>query len=90
MDQMRRLREIANLESELNCLQREKEVKLQQYETKRRELLQQSSVAITGERHTELIRQMIEINSQWRRDSDRLNTQILYTNHALNKKRSQN
>jgi hypothetical protein len=87
MEELRRLQEIANLESELNCLNREKEVKEQQYERKRQELLQLSSVAITGQRHTELIRQMVELNSQWRRDSDKLNTQIFYTTHALNRKK---
>jgi hypothetical protein len=82
-------REILNLESEVNCLKREKEVLEQQYNNKKLQLLQLSSQAITGERHTELIRQMVDLGSQYRRESDRLNTKLRFAMHDLNRKKNQ-
>ena len=84
---MEQLREIANLESELNCLRREKEVLEQNYNRRKQELLQLSMAAITGERHTELIREMVILNSGFRRESDKLSNQIYYTTNALNARR---
>jgi hypothetical protein len=77
-------RDLLNLESEVNCLKREKEIMDQQFNARKQQLLQMSSTAISGERHTELIRQMVELGSQHRRDSDKINTKIMFAIHDLN------
>jgi hypothetical protein len=86
---MNRLREIFELESDLNCLQREKEILDTEFNRRKDELLQLSRNATTGERHTELIRQMVELKSQYFRQNDKIKTQIYYTTHALNRKKSE-
>jgi hypothetical protein len=82
-------REIAELESELNCLKREKEVMEQNFERRRNQLLQQTRMATTGEQHTQLIRQMVELNSQCRQEHMKMNAKIFFATNALNAKRRQ-
>jgi hypothetical protein len=83
-------RQIALLESDLNCLKREREVLEEQYNRRKQNLLDQSLNAITGERHTQLIRQMVELSSQFRQELWRINAKITYAQLALsNKKREQ-
>jgi hypothetical protein len=80
-------RQIALLESDLNCLKREKEVLEEQYNRRRQQLLEHSMRAITGERHTQLIREMVELSSQFRQESWRLNAKITFAMQALNKQK---
>ena len=82
-------REIAMLESEINCLKREKEIMEQEYQRRRDQLLQQSRQVPTGERAAELIRQMVELNSKWRQDNDRMSSKIYCATAALNTKKRQ-
>jgi hypothetical protein len=83
-------REIALLESDLNCLKRELEIKQEQYNRRKQQLVDQSMNAITGERHTELIRQMVELHSQFHQETIRMNARIYSTTVALSiKKRDQ-
>lgn len=83
-------REIALLESDLNCLLREKEVTEQQFNTRRQQLLQLTmNVPPTSQRATELIMQMVQLNSECRRELDKITSQIFFTRHALNRRRSQ-
>jgi hypothetical protein len=82
-------REIALLESDVNCLKREKEVMEQQYNWRKQLLLDQSMNAITGERHTQLIREMVELNSRFRQESWRLNAKITFALQALNRKKQE-
>jgi hypothetical protein len=82
-------REIAELESELNCLKREKEVLEQNSERRRNQLLIQSRMATSGAQHTELIRQMVELNSQSRQEHMKINAKIYFATNALNAKKRQ-
>jgi hypothetical protein len=84
---MERLREITLLETELNLLRRQKEVIDQEYERKKVHLLELTKVATTGTQHTELIRQMVELSSQWRQESFKINDKIYVRTQALNSKR---
>jgi hypothetical protein len=80
-------REIALLESDVNYLKREKEVMEQNYNRRKQQLLDQSMSAITGERHTQLIREMVELNSQFRQETWKINAKITFALQALNRKR---
>ena len=82
-----KLREIAELETNLNGYLREKEVLDQNYNTRKDQLIQLSQRAPSFEQGTELIREMMTLNSEWRRASDRLNNQIYYTREIINSKR---
>ncbi len=70
-------------ESDLNYLLREKEVSEQNYNIKQAELFQQSRMAQTGQRATELMREMIILNNNWRRQCDNLNTRITHVRQVL-------
>ncbi len=89
MEKLRQLRDIAELESNLNCYLREKEVLDQNYNMRKEQLVQLSERAPSFERGTELIREMMTLNSEWRRASDRLNNQIYYTRQIINSKKQQ-
>ncbi len=82
-----KLREIAELETNLNGYLREKEVLDQNYNTRKDQLIQLSQRAPSFERGTELIREMMTLNSEWRRASDKLNNQIYYTRQIINSKK---
>jgi len=87
MDLRQKLREIAELETNLNGYLREKEVLDQNYNTRKDQLIQLSQRAPSFERGTELIREMMTLNSEWRRASDKLNNQIYYTRQIINSKK---
>ena len=89
MDLRQKLREIAELETNLNGYLREKEVLDQNYNTRKEQLVQLSERTPSFERGTELIREMMILNSEWRRASDRLNNQIYYTRQIINSKKQQ-
>jgi len=62
-------RELAILESDLNCLKREREVMEQNFERRKQQLLHQSMSAVSQERHGELVRQLIELNNQLQQET---------------------
>jgi hypothetical protein len=80
-------RQIALLESDVNCFKREREVLEEQYNRRRQLLLDQSMNAITGERHTQLIREMVELSSQFRQECWKLDAKIRFALQALNNKK---
>jgi len=62
-------RELAILESDLNCLKREREVMEQNFERRKQQLLHQSMSAVSQKRHGELVRQLIELNNQLQQET---------------------
>ncbi len=87
MENLRKIQEINIIENELTSLKREKEIIDCQYNRRKSELLELSKMATTGERHTELIRQMVDLSSQWRQECFRLNYKINVRTEALNSKK---
>jgi hypothetical protein len=86
---MELLRDIAMIEAELNLLKRELQIVNQNYNVKKSQLLQLTRITTTGERHTELIRQMVDLSSHWRQETWRLNEKINVRTLALNSKKCQ-
>jgi hypothetical protein len=89
MELQRLQRDIALLESELNHFKREKEIVDQEYNRRKNQLLELSRMATTSERHTELIRQMVELGSRWRQAVFNLNDKIYVRTQELNCKKRQ-
>jgi hypothetical protein len=85
---MELLRDIANLESELNLLKRELEIVNQEYNRRKTQLLELTNIATTGERRTELIRQMVDLSSHWRQETWKINDKINLRTYALNTKKN--
>ena len=81
--------DLANLESEVNCLQREREVLDREWETKRRQLMDQMRIATPGQRSdvtVELINQLAQLNNEFGRKRETINQKINETRQAYSKK----
>jgi hypothetical protein len=82
-------RQIAILESDINCLKREKEVEEQNYNRRKQFLLAQSMMAISEQRRREFFRQLMELDQQWREENNKMNLKIYLATQALNDKKRQ-
>jgi hypothetical protein len=82
-------RQLALLESDVNCFKREKEVMEQNFNRRRQQLLDQSMHAVIVQQHNELIRQLMELNNQHQQDLLRINSKIYNAIVALNNKKRQ-
>jgi len=82
-------RQVALLESDLNCLKREREVMDQNYNRRKHHLLAQSTMAINEQRRSELICQITVLDNEWRQETIRMNSKIYFAIQELNNKRRQ-
>ncbi len=68
--------QILNLESELNCLKREREVMVNEFERKRRALLDELRSSTSTQRNVQLVNEIGQLNSEHTRRLDNINGKI--------------
>ena len=79
-------REIARLESELNCLKREREVLDNECERRRCQLTDQMKMSTTAERSLSFVNQILHLNNEHFRNKEIINRRIYETRQAYFKK----
>jgi hypothetical protein len=86
-------REIARLESDLNYFKREKEVMEQQFDRKRQQILDQLKVPSADkpeDKARDMVISMTNLNMEYRRECEKINTKINTAQQELARKKLQN
>jgi len=78
--------ELLNLESELNCLKREREILPNNFEGRRRFLLDQMRMSRSTERNVQLINEIGQLDAEMKRAMDALEVKIFNARQAYFKK----
>jgi len=78
--------EILNLESELNCLKREREILGNNFEARRRNLLDQMRRSPSSQMNVQLINEIGQLNAEMRRTMDMMEARIFNARQAYFKK----
>jgi hypothetical protein len=78
--------ELLNLESELNCLKREREILTNNFEARRRNLLDQMRRSQSSQMNVQLVYEIGQLNAEMRRTMDTMEAKIFNARQAYFKK----
>jgi hypothetical protein len=78
--------ELLNIESELNCLKREREVLGNNFEARRRNLLDQMRRSQSSQTNVQLINEIGQLNNEMKRAMDAMDVKIFNVRQAYFKK----
>ena len=83
---MSQQQEIARLESELNCIKRERELLENDWERRRRDLLDQVKRSISTQTTLDLVNQISQLSNEYTRNKNILEMKLCETRQAYFKK----